>query len=268
MNKKAQFIHVPQTAFRRLKYLSFINQDFTLAETGSSQLIRYKHYRFFYGASVVKRKHMHLFQDIKKHVKSQIEKNQIEVEPIERLKPLYFKFRELNLEPGECQHFDNVCQYDVNKAYYTVARNMGFISEEYFNKYLSLPKHMRLILIGALATRKTIKTYEKGKLVEKELKEDQELRTVFMRIVIETDKVLLQMSKALKDEFLFYWVDGITVKDTKKAADVVSYYSSRYNLEFSKDPLKFVRMEQREQLTAIVNTGTKEKILMNRKIFK
>lgn len=263
------FIHIKnQSAYKRQKYLENMGANFLLSETGSSQLLVHRNLKYFYANSIIKRKYMYLFQDIKRHVKSQLEKHDIDLSEVENSKPLYFKFRDINLEAGEVVQFDNVCQYDVNKAYYTVARNMNIISEEYYKKYLALPKHLRLILIGALATKKTIKTFENGKLVEKTLKEDAVLRAVFKKIVLHTDKVLLQISKAIGEDFLYYWVDGITTKDSKKVEQVVSYYSKKYELDFSFDKLIFVRFEQRDTLTAVVNTGSKEKILMNRKVYK
>lgn len=266
-NKKVQFIHIPQTAYSNIKFLKKANQQFELQETGSSQLIRHNNYRYFYSDKIVKRKYMYLFQDIRKHVTERLDDLDIDLD-VERLKPLYFKFRDVDLEAGEVLEFRDVCQYDVNKAYYTIARNMGVISEEYYQKYLALPKFMRLILIGSLATRKTIRSYKGSEVIDHRVKEDDTLRSVFKRIVVETDKILLQMSKALNDQFIYYWVDGITVKDTKKAQDIVRYYEAKNNLQFSYEKLKFVRLEQRESLVAVVDTGEKIKELHNRKVFK
>ena len=211
---KNHFIYIPQTAYSRLRLLKKQNKPFQLQETGSSQLIRYNNYRFFYSQSIVKRKYMYLFQDIRKHVLARIMDLDIDLD-VDRLKPLYFKFKDVQLEDGQVIEFGNVCQYDVNKAYYTTARNLGIISQEYYKKYLALPKHMRLILIGSLATRKTIRNYQGDLVISREVKEDEILRSVFKRIVVDTDKVLLQMSKALKDDFIYYWLDRDWETDLK-----------------------------------------------------
>jgi len=262
---KKNFFWIPQTAKSRKDFLIKQEKTFELHETGSSQTIKFKNSTYFYSSSIIPRRYLYLFQDIKKHVSKRILTKK-DIPDISQIKPFYFKFNSMTLEPGECITFDQVAQYDINKAYYTAALNLGYISQEYYDKYINLPKQIRLILIGALATKKIKVLYAAGEKQEPETIEDKNLRSVFKHLVVHVDKVLMEVSQALKNDFLFYWVDGVCVKDTKQAHDVIAYYSSKYKLDFSYEKLNFVEFQQEETLKAIVNTGTKIKEFQNRKI--
>lgn len=262
---KKNFFWIPQTAASRKKFLIEKARTFELQETGSSQTIKYQNSTFFYSSSIIPRRYLYLFQDIKRHVSKRLLEIK-DVPDLTQIKPFYFNFSTLTLEPGECVTYSQVAQYDINKAYYTAAKNLGYISEEYYQKYINLPKQIRLILIGALATKKIKVLYAAGQKQEPETIEDKNLRAVFKHLVVHVDKVLLEVSQALKDDFLFYWVDGVCTQDTKKAHDIIAYYSNKYKLDFSYEKLKFVEFQQHETLKAIVNTGNKIKEFQNRKI--
>lgn len=257
-------IWINDTAYQRTNYLIRKGANFVAQDTSSSQMIKTPENAFLYSQKIIPRRYLYLFKEIKDHASLQIEQQKINLST-EGIKARYFLFKNVNLAPGECLEFQNVIQYDINKAYYTIARNLGIISTEYYEKYINLPKHLRLVLIGGLATKKIIKNYENGILTTREIKEDENLRKAFIKIVVETDKILLSIAKALSNEFLVYWVDGITLIDTPKAKEVIEYYSALNNIEFSIEKLKFVRFQNEETLKAYIHNYKKEKVLINRK---
>lgn len=261
-------IWIRSNANSRVHFFNEIHQEFKLQETSATQMISTPEKKYIYSANLLSRKYLYLFKEIKTHVLSQLEQYDQDLQIPEGMKPLYFHFRDFDIEPGEVLMFKDVVQYDINKAYYTIARNMGLISEEYYQKYIDLPKQIRLVLIGAMATKKRIKEFREGKLISQETKEDKILRMAFKKIVFETDKILLQMSKALKNEFLMYWVDGIICKNTKKVKNIVEYYSKLNKIEFSKDQLNFVEVKNEERIKVNVHTGQRIKPFHPKRIFE
>ena len=82
----------------------------------------------------------------------------------------YFKFdnsiRQMSDMLGEIVSINNICEMDVVKAYYKIAYNLNYISKEFYEKTLKLPKYIRLRLLGSIATRKIVETYEGEKLMK------------------------------------------------------------------------------------------------------
>ena len=60
--------------------------------------------------------------------------------------------------------FPHILEMDMTKAYYKMARNLDYISEEIYQICLKVPKHIRLRLIGSIATHKVVEKYENKEL--------------------------------------------------------------------------------------------------------
>lgn len=171
----------------------------------------------FYTGQIITYKEMHLQRECKREFK----KNEHLIEDTEE-KENYYNFsptlKEVAKDSGSIYELENVSEVDITKAYYRSARNLGYISEEFFQKCMKIPKDQRLRLIGSIATRKTVKTYKSKDFLENGnstepystfIKEDKKLRLAWRNIVINVDNAMSDVMTHLKDDFIFYWVDGI-----------------------------------------------------------
>ena len=116
----------------------------------------------------------------------------------------------------------DVYEADISMCYYVTAFKLGFMSEQMYELCKGLPKSHRLKLLGAIATSKTFRRYEDGQIVFETVLEDETLRMAWFKICFYVGQAMQTVKDALKDNFLFYWVDGIYFtypKDAPVAAE-------------------------------------------------
>lgn len=137
-------------------------------------------------------------------------------------------------DTGTIYTIDNVIEADITKAYYRTALNLKLITEDFYNRCLEIPKNDRLRLIGSIATFKTIQHYRKGILQEDmtEIIEDENLREAWFKICSYVDEAMQVFKACLKDNFLFYWVDGIYFRDFDTVEDFVKEAGFSNNIDY------------------------------------
>ncbi|GAF81597.1 unnamed protein product [marine sediment metagenome] len=214
-------------------------KDFQVSRTTKSATVSFDDFKYMFADSHFSNKHLNLFQQIKKEVHNNIKNFEIIPPEIQRSK--YFGIQEFEqIGSGEFLKYSDCLEFDINKAYYKALYHFKYISKEFYDKCVELPKNIRLALVGTLATQKTVFFYESGELKSYELKKDDTLRKVFFQLVEYVDRALDYFSKLAGDNFLFYWVDGIYLKNYDRAEyhkDLISY---EFDLDFSTEKIKEV----------------------------
>jgi hypothetical protein len=239
------------TATQFIQELKKMKADFTVKMTTNSTEVIYDEMKFLYSISEFQKKHLGLFMQMKSKVKKSIAEKNIIVPEIQRAK--YFdcgQFRKI--AQGEFLTFDNVLELDINKAYYRVLFNLGYIDEEFFNKCITLPKKIRLALVGSLATKKSIFYYEKGILKSHELTKNDTLRNVFFQLVSIVDEALTVFQNLSGKNFLFYWVDGIYLKPYEGINFDKKLLENKYNVEFSTEDINRVVVYNKDENQTII----------------
>lgn len=153
--------------------------------------------------------------------KREFKKNEDKIKPISNYDIKYNSFspslKDVYKDSGSMYSYKGISEIDLTKAYYYAAKNLGYISEEFFNKCMQIPKSQRLRLIGSIATRKTIFEYDptenKKAPVSVKIKQDEKLRLAWDNIVTYVDRAMNEVETYLGKDFLFYWVDGVYFKD-------------------------------------------------------
>lgn len=169
--------------------------------------------------------------------KKEFTKNIDKIKPINPNELKYNSFspslKEVYSDSGSIYEYENICEVDLTKAYYYAALNLGYISKEFFDECLTLPKQHRLRLIGSIATRKTIFSYSPKNEIphqpfDVKVKQNEKLREAWDNIVYYVDSAMNEAQNYLGEDFLFYWVDGIYFKDyglnTKKVQLIFEKY--------------------------------------------
>lgn len=152
----------------------------------------------------------------------------------------------LNIREDDLIVAENVYEIDLNQAYYYAAYQLGYISEEFFQKTLDLPKHIRLRLLGSIATRTHIEESD-GEEIWQYTKQDEKMRDIWHNIVCHVDRVMDEMAEALGQRFLFYWVDGIyfsSFGDQDIPARVVEQIAEKNNFEVKKKKLQKIEIRR------------------------
>jgi hypothetical protein len=213
---------------------------------------------YFKGASNYTFKEMNAQRFLKKAVHENIVNKNLEVPDISPSDIKYSQFSSyiLNELPLD-QKISNFVEFDITKAYYKVAHNLGYISEEMYLKYIDLPKKVRLRFLGSIATKKRKYVYDKGKMVgEPEIFEDKLLRKVWFHIVSETDKCMTEFMNIVKDNFLMYYVDGIYLLEADYK-ETLKYIQEKYRVDFKEEKVESLYRKWDKSAKAFVITITK-----------
>lgn len=150
------------------------------------------------------------------------------------------------------RHYANVSEADISKAYYQTAKNLGLISEEFYNECLNLPKTERLRLLGTIATQKFITEYKGGKRKSVEVKTDKELRRAWFIICDHIAEVMSEIAEKMGPSFLFYWVDGIYFTDTPQARRIIRQAGQKYGYEWKFNQVEEMNMLNKEGVVEIM----------------
>jgi hypothetical protein len=229
--------------FKRKKGLILMKKDFTITKTSSSVSIREKGVgnsgdkTYIYmlsggNSSIVKFSELNLRRQIKSHVLKNIEG--VELPELDQKNINYTRIADWVENEKHGAHLGDIVCYDINMAYYQCALILGFITKEFYERCLNLPKPVRLRLIGSIATKKRRYTYVGGKMTtEPEIIEIKKLRDVWHHIVNHVGQCMEEIAKVAGNKFLMYWVDGIYLRGKKEDWDqLMLEVSARWGFSF------------------------------------
>jgi hypothetical protein len=129
--------------------------------------------------------------------------------------------------------FERAILIDINAAYPTALKNTGIISEETFNFLMRLKKIQRLKAIGMLASSKFIYEFEKGELISTRKTDRNKYADIYFYASYEIGEILQKCSVLNKNDFLFYWFDGIYIKPNWIYAAEIMNLLKENNFEYS-----------------------------------
>lgn len=229
--------------------------DFELSRTNYTASVKFKKEGIKYFASVedTQLKTLALMQKVKSHIKKQPKVIDLPCYTPDKIQ--YFKFNsslyDFKITAGCYEEIEDVTEVDISAAYATAFLKHGFISPEIHRQITQLPKSDRLKVLGAIATNKEVTTYVKGKPVKKVVLNDPILRNCWFYIVGVIDNVMQGAYNEVRQNALFYYVDGIYLKHCDKAAQAVCDYFKAAGYGFKCTYFDKI---------AVLNTGSSLKI--------
>lgn len=165
------------------------------------------------------------FKDLRfiKSVKQYVEKYGIAVDFIDKdYKAERIDYIKVgSFKPGETLT-DLVC-VDVDYAYWQTAYNLRIISKGIYERGLKedISKVVRLAALGSLAKNKTIWDFD-GKVFKREaVINSKTTENLWFAICKTVGDMMASISREVGDDFVFYWVDGIYIKDKSRALNKV-----------------------------------------------
>jgi hypothetical protein len=138
--------------------------------------------------------------------------------------------------------FKDVVEVDIDQAYWETAYQLGIINDDIYIKGRkgNISKKARLTALGSLAKKVYIHHYS-GKnsqgrttLSHTSIERDPLLENLWFTICKRVSDVMHDVIDALGKDFIFYWVDGIYMKNTsdniQKAMKI--FHENGYNSKF------------------------------------
>lgn len=139
---------------------------------------------------------------------------------------------EMKLSPGEIVFSNKVTEIDISAAYATEFYNQEIISKEIYQAIMQTPKDERLKILGSIATNKLKYTYENGVQIGRpEIINNPHLRNVWFFICHKIDLVINQVYEEIKNNAIFYYVDGIYFHSENQIEKIVNEIFESHNLK-------------------------------------
>jgi hypothetical protein len=134
--------------------------------------------------------------------------------------------------------FDNVCEVDIDQAYWETAYQLGIISDDIYVKGSkgNISKKARLTALGSLAKKTYNYKFKGDKLLDTIIDKEPLLENLWFTICKRVSDVMHQVIEELNGDFIFYWVDGIYFQNTKEnvAAAMNVFIENGYQSKFKK----------------------------------
>ena len=238
-------IYVRGNPTERIKELLNFGIPYELYYSSSTARLVTEYEKRIYAESRITKKELILRNQIKKDINERVERVTRDERPAH-----YFRWAKklgyMDLNPGEVIRVEDVYEVDLVSAYYHAAAKLGYLSPEFFEKTKTLPKPIRLRLLGSIATRKQYETFD-GEEFQTWVEQDDKMRAVWHNIVCYVDDVMQEMASYLGDRFLWYWVDGIyftTFGEHDISATLVEQIAKKNSFEVHKKKLKRIEIRK------------------------
>lgn len=162
-----------------------------------------------------------------KKIISDYEKSGIYLENIPQSVIRYYNWNSLEF------FYERAILIDIKAAYPTALKNTGLITDETYNFLMRLKKIQRLKAIGMLASSKFIYEFESGELISTRKTEPNKYKDIYFFASYEIGEILQKCSVLNKNDFLFYWFDGIYLKPNWIYAAEIMNLLKENNYNFS-----------------------------------
>lgn len=163
---------------------------------------------------------------------------------------------------------DDVVEIDIKSAYWRTAYYLGVLSEDLYkegtgeivrDKNNPISKQIRLMALGSLA-KKRIRKHYKGNLITKiEIIRSVMTENIWYSICKRVSDVMGEIMKEVGDDFIFYWVDGIYVKNNPKNIEKITKILTEWDYEYTIEPSFSIRYEEAFFFVKNKDTGTERK---------
>lgn len=136
------------------------------------------------------------------------------------------------------ERIDDLIYIDINGAYWQTAHHLGIISDALYIKGLEVNKIVRLAALGSLAKTKDVWKYDGKDLKKAETIRSSDTENLWFAICKRVSDVMVEVVNSIGDDFIFYWVDGIYIRDKSKAFNTVNniFLKRGYTSKYEKIP--------------------------------
>lgn len=158
-----------------------------------------------------------------KRVKNYVVKNEI----YSKFEDQYFSDDVIYMESNmrlKGRVMNGIIEMDINHAYWKTAHMLGAISDKLYYEGLDqeggISKVARLVALGALAKKKTYYKIKGGKMKESHVERSLLTENIWFTICHNVSKVMQDVAISLGKDYLFYWVDGIYMKNDPESVQL------------------------------------------------
>jgi hypothetical protein len=173
-----------------------------------------------------------------KSVRAYVDKNNVAVDFVDT----YYKGEDIQYikvkDYAVGERIEDLVYIDINGAYWQTAHHLGIINDALYTKGLEVSKIVRLAALGSLAKTKDVWKYDGKDLKKAETIRSSETENLWFAICKRVSDVMVEVVNKIGDDFVFYWVDGIYIRDNVKSFNLVNniFLNRGYTSKFEKVP--------------------------------
>lgn len=140
--------------------------------------------------------------------------------------------------------YNDCMEMDINKAYWVIALQKGYINEYLFDKGLTFRKGIRLIAFGNIASVKEVWEHRQGEMIELEPISNPVTRSYYFDVCSHLDDIMNNALNTDTDHLIFYWVDAFFCKNKTdfhhQCNDQLKNYVAGFDLGVKYQPIKSI----------------------------
>lgn len=172
-----------------------------------------------------------------KRVKNYVIKNDI----ADKFIDVDYQARKINYiqvkEYGEGEIINDIVEIDVNHAYWVTAYAMGVIDKSIFERGEDIDKRVRLACLGTLAKKTETWRFDGKVMAKRQEERSHSTENIWYAICRRVSDVMNECVKIAGDDFVFYWVDGIYIKNNAVTMQKVLQYFAEQGYETKMKPI-------------------------------
>jgi hypothetical protein len=119
--------------------------------------------------------------------------------------------------------FEDVVEIDIDQAYWETAYQLKIIPKELYDMGLSdeISKRARMVALGSFAKKTYNYTFNGKQLLVHDVERSLTTENMWFTICKRVSDVMQEIKKTMGDDYIFYWVDGVYVKNNPETIEKV-----------------------------------------------
>lgn len=166
--------------------------------------------------------------------------------------PVLHEFEEFNIQPSDVDYYEinenvhhskEAVNIDISSAYPSVLAMTGAINKANERRLFDLPKKDRLVSMGTLAYEPLCINFDGERITDYYVRKNIYRPVFFYCVKIISDLMHEIKEKILKEDFIFYWVDGIYFNNNPKKEAQIKDFLNKKGFKYSRDHLTDLKSE-------------------------
>lgn len=145
---------------------------------------------------------------------------------------------------------ENICEIDLNAAYWEIAFQSGYISPEIYNEGFNFRKKIRLVSLGSIAKNEKIIEYKDGEYFG-----ITENRHKYAKIFFNISRYVYDIMNICKDflgkDYLFFWVDAIFFKNSDSNRAMIHEILNDAEMKFKTYHIKKLEFDKKLNIVKV-----------------
>lgn len=155
------------------------------------------------------------------------------------------------------QKIEDLIYIDINGAYWQTAHHLGIINDKLYLKGLDVNKIVRLAALGSLAKTKDIWKFD-GTNFKKIESIKNPYENLWFAICKRVSDVMSEVVGKLGKDFVFYWVDGIYIRNNPESLSIVNNTFMELGYSSKQEPIPFIEFHEKGfDVQGVVKTDLK-----------